>query len=880
MVTFVIILPVCMHCMDGWSVPGANVRAFQQLEGKGCEFNHDIPDIPHYLLGDPSSRSSTQQNSATAQQRRPEGSLWSSGSGLLSISRPALNSQPNSLIASQPSSRAGIVPGTPPAAASPASSATMSSTSAPPTPQRLPVGAPVFVPASIAQRVVLSAWSAKPTGAAASNANSNSTFVDGNNTASSGSSTTLTNVHAPPFVPGSAQSNISMAAAMKAAPFVPSLSTVASAPAFIPQSRNALGNNQNSQAYKPVHDSPTMGPYRLPEGDDPALGMVSPPTSAAYAVPQPPEMSLGGLSLDGNVGRQSSGNANIMAQLQARMMSGAAQQPMGQSDMRAVSPPTASARSNSFDSSWQLGFQQQQQQQQRQVAQVAATTRGGATYFFGPGQGVSGPSIAAMQSMPFTQGYASAAPAGLPDLRSKMARGLQLPGHSQLSARFMAESLQQELRTRTALVQAQLDPERDSIDLPDMLHKYHTLYPLEDMASNEDAPSAVLGIRTTHVKGISSTDGAAYALVRIDSRQVVPSPELLAAAKDVVDRWSQMVGHPHICPPLEAFVSRDMEDSAALFLSYEYHPGAVTLQKVHLAHDQAGASGIVHVSVSEDELWSYAVQLATALRATHAKGLTFRSASLHPSKVLLTSRGRLRIGTVGLANILHGDPTEDPRILQIEDLVSIGRLLLALACGSTSNASLEFVAAHYSPELQRLISSLLMSGAPGPEGSDIRTARQLCARLGERAFDEVEQAATHADRLLSELALESENGRLFRLLVKLGTINERPDGDAGEAGWSETGDRYLLKLFRDFVFHQTAEDGSPVIDWGHVIECLNKLDAGVAEKILLMSRDERSMLVVSYRNLKKCVEGAYAELMAKGLATSHAARRRPSLSMQ
>lgn len=41
--------------------------------------------------------------------------------------------------------------------------------------------------------------------------------------------------------------------------------------------------------------------------------------------------------------------------------------------------------------------------------------------------------------------------------------------------------------------------------------------------------------------------------------------------------------------------------------------------------------------------------------------------------------------------------------------------------------------------------------------------------------------------------------------------------------WSETGDRYLLKLFRDFVFHQADADGAPRLDWGHVVEALNKV---------------------------------------------------------
>jgi PAB-dependent poly(A)-specific ribonuclease subunit 3 len=41
--------------------------------------------------------------------------------------------------------------------------------------------------------------------------------------------------------------------------------------------------------------------------------------------------------------------------------------------------------------------------------------------------------------------------------------------------------------------------------------------------------------------------------------------------------------------------------------------------------------------------------------------------------------------------------------------------------------------------------------------------------------------------------------------------------------WAETGDRYLLKLFRDYVFHQVSETGQPVIDMAHVISCLNKV---------------------------------------------------------
>ena len=33
------------------------------------------------------------------------------------------------------------------------------------------------------------------------------------------------------------------------------------------------------------------------------------------------------------------------------------------------------------------------------------------------------------------------------------------------------------------------------------------------------------------------------------------------------------------------------------------------------------------------------------------------------------------------------------------------------------------------------------------------------------------------------------------------------------------------------MLHQTKEDGTPNLDWGHVVESLNKLDAGLQEKV-------------------------------------------------
>ena len=43
--------------------------------------------------------------------------------------------------------------------------------------------------------------------------------------------------------------------------------------------------------------------------------------------------------------------------------------------------------------------------------------------------------------------------------------------------------------------------------------------------------------------------------------------------------------------------------------------------------------------------------------------------------------------------------------------------------------------------------------------------------------------------------------------------------------------RYMLKLFRDYAFHQVMEDGRPFLDMAHVIACLNRLDAGIPDKV-------------------------------------------------
>jgi len=129
----------------------------------------------------------------------------------------------------------------------------------------------------------------------------------------------------------------------------------------------------------------------------------------------------------------------------------------------------------------------------------------------------------------------------------------------------------------------------------------------------------------------------------------------------------------------------------------------------------------------------------------------------------------------------------------------------------------------------------------------------------ERKNCRVMLTSSYADDLENEMTKELENARLVRLMTKLGFINERPEFDH-DPRWSETGDRYLIKLFRDYLFHQVNESGKPVVDLSHVLVSLNKLDAGVDEMIMMVNPDEQTCIIVSYRELKACIDGAFRDL--------------------
>ncbi|KAF4568184.1 PAB-dependent poly(A)-specific ribonuclease subunit 3 [Pleurotus pulmonarius] len=427
-------------------------------------------------------------------------------------------------------------------------------------------------------------------------------------------------------------------------------------------------------------------------------------------------------------------------------------------------------------------------------------------------------------------------------------------------------SIRETLQTRSELIRS-VNP--SAVQLPEELQGYHSLSPLETVTVTTERRKFGNWYSTVY-KAINSSDGGAYALRRIESYRMTQQ-----SAFAPIEAWSK-IRHPNIVSVCEAFTTRAFNDNS-LVVAYTYHPNAQTLFDVHLkpkgthtSHHQhqhwyAPGRGTARgpnrntqsTGLSERTIWSYVVQIASAIRKVHEAGQAVRT--IEPSKILVTGRNRIRIGSCGLVDVLMHEMNQDMAVLQQEDFIRFGGLILVLCCNNAAASapmnlqkSFDLVERAYGADLKNLIAFLLGKASA-------QKLRQLFDLLSSRIATEMDDALDAVDRLEGELMSELENARLVRLMAKFGFINERPEF-ARDARWSETGDRYIIKLFRDYVFHQVDEYGNPVVSLSHVLTTLNKLDAGTDEKIMLVARDEQSCLVVSYKEIKTCLESAFSEL--------------------
>ncbi|TFK87873.1 hypothetical protein K466DRAFT_490113 [Polyporus arcularius HHB13444] len=409
---------------------------------------------------------------------------------------------------------------------------------------------------------------------------------------------------------------------------------------------------------------------------------------------------------------------------------------------------------------------------------------------------------------------------------------------------FISDDIREELQKRSETVHTTAPA---GLGLPEELQGYHTLVPLEPLGGERRK----FGNWYSMVyRATSSNDGSTYVLRRIENFRLMQQ-----SAFSNIEAWSRL-RHSNVISVHEAFTTRAFNDSS-LVVVYDDHPNAQTLYEAHMKPKppqyQNGRLQAQSNRITERTVWSYVIQIANAIKAVHDAGLAVRL--IDPTKILVTGKNRVRIGSCGVVDVLTHDAQTDIAFLQQDDLTMFGALIFMLCCNNLAamnnmQKAIDHLGRYYSADLKSVALFLISKS-----GSH-KNIGQLFDMIGSRLLTELDEAENAVDRLEGELMTELENARLVRLLCKFGFINERPEHNH-ETRWSETGDRYIIKLFRDYVFHQVDEMGRPVVNLTHVLACLNKLDAGTDERIMLVSRDEQSCLVVSYREVKACIDSAF-----------------------
>ena len=436
---------------------------------------------------------------------------------------------------------------------------------------------------------------------------------------------------------------------------------------------------------------------------------------------------------------------------------------------------------------------------------------------------------------------------------------------------FIPDNLREDLQRKS---EATLQTFANSA-LPQSVEYFHSLVALD--TNNQKGPST-FGYPSWVYKATSSRDGHTYALRRIEGFRLTNE-----AAIRTVQNWKR-ISNGSLVQVHDAFTGRWFNDSSLIVVT-DYHPMAQTVADKYFAHGRhQGAGRPASQIVPENDLWSYIVQLASALKAIHESGQAAQT--VIPSKVLITSKNRLRLNGCGVLDIVQYEQRKPVTDLQRGDLEDLGKLILGIAARNQTahhnvQKALDLVSRSYTERLRACIAWLVTPPTIPQEAAqqDVQQIAEynintLLNNIADKVIASFDSTLHLEDELTANVMRELENGRLVRLLTKLNVILERPESSNApgsqntnpnmlnqpSSAWSETGERYYLKLFRDYVFHQVDHEGRPVLDLGHIITCLNKLDAGIDEKVQLMSRDEQNVFVVTYREVKRGFESAWADI--------------------
>lgn len=391
-------------------------------------------------------------------------------------------------------------------------------------------------------------------------------------------------------------------------------------------------------------------------------------------------------------------------------------------------------------------------------------------------------------------------------------------------------------------------------NLPDHINVYHSLVPI-DITYN--TVSTVWGIGSAIYKVFNNVDGLPYTMRKLDIQDEIVNDLPFRNIK----KWKK-VTNSNVVLLQDCFTTMAFGKSS-LIVVYDYYPNASTLLDLH-------KKGINLEPITENLLWTYLIQLVNAVSAIHAKGLHAGS-SLNLRKIISSGKNRIKLSGVGIDDILNFEQQdeEEDRIerahelhqqRQSQDIKKLGEVILEL-CSLTVPPHLRLVnvlgllrssSVKFSDAFLTAVQELISDSTP-----DLAVFSEV--HLTSRMFKFINEVNDAHDYLETQLGNEIENARLFRLLSKLNFIIDRPDSKSSD--WNENGNKYIIKLFRDYIFFQHDEFGKANVDLARVLVSLNKLDSGIEEKVLLVSRDDKSCIIVSYKELRDLVDSIFRALL-------------------
>ncbi|CAB4256475.1 similar to Saccharomyces cerevisiae YKL025C PAN3 Essential subunit of the Pan2p-Pan3p poly(A)- ribonuclease complex [Maudiozyma barnettii] len=383
--------------------------------------------------------------------------------------------------------------------------------------------------------------------------------------------------------------------------------------------------------------------------------------------------------------------------------------------------------------------------------------------------------------------------------------------------------------------------------LPDVVQDYYGLVPL-DFHQKSSEKDRYNGHKNSLYKVFSNTDGHIYVLRRVHGiTDIVEPPQISITFK----KWNSL-NCSNIVQLHDCFLTTAFGDSSLCFV-YDYYPRAVSLYETHFVNFPL-------VPITQDCLWVYLIQLCNAIKTVHSKNLAVYN--LDWEKILVTGNpGRIKISSCNEVEPLvykEEFSFEMTKVKQQQDFVRLGELMFKLASSiqtETDHTETDDeidklnIDDQFKGVIRYLLSKEILS----------KDIQELSTMFVDKVYLVVEALTTYAEKTESILARELENSRLFRLMCKLNFIFGRVESRI-DINWSESGDKFPIILFYDFVFHQVDSQGKSMMDLTHVLRCLNKLDAGVSEKLVLATPDEMTCIIISYKELKELISSTFRSL--------------------